>query len=271
MAPLTQVLYTFHGTAIIEDHAVALPWLHKMLGGSIVALEADEHGLLDRVGSMIWIGDAGFEVIQPIGHDTVAGRFLERYGSGMYSIGFQVEDIAQTCAAFDQRGIDWVGDINEGFAFCRPSQHHGLHLEWNSYRADWDPRVTDQPLPPTPSLLGVTAVSHWGVMVTDPEATLAMFGTLWPIGPVSIDSSVTEHQPQVIIPLRGGGIGLYPQPQPAGPNSRTGLRLISCLVGSLNHARQVLKAETVRLTFDEPDRIAIDPADTFGIQIVLTE
>ena len=55
--------------------------------------------------------DVRFEIIRPLGPDSHLRRFLERRGSGLHHVCFQVDDLEDACTQIREAGGEIVGEI----------------------------------------------------------------------------------------------------------------------------------------------------------------
>jgi catechol 2,3-dioxygenase-like lactoylglutathione lyase family enzyme len=101
---------------------------------------------------MCRVGNVDFELMAPTGPGVIA-QFIDRFGEGLHHIGFEVDDVAQTQADLQARGLgfvqpgprrarflvrDFAGrehDADVAFTFSRPSSLAGVLLEFIQYPA----------------------------------------------------------------------------------------------------------------------------------------
>ena len=67
-----------------------MPLVHR----ETVESQGVEAALLD-------IGDGHIELLQPLGPETVVGRFIAKRGEGLHHVAYRVDDIDATLAALE--------------------------------------------------------------------------------------------------------------------------------------------------------------------------
>jgi len=83
--------------------------------------------------SMVKVGDASIELIQPISNKGVIAKFLEKHGEGIHHVCFEVDDMASAIESLRARGIEPVRDPAPGAeglsAFLHPKGTFGMLIE----------------------------------------------------------------------------------------------------------------------------------------------
>ena len=84
--------------------------------------------------SMVEIGNALIELLQPVGSEGVIAKFLEKHGEGFHHICYEVDDINAEVASLKSKGIDFLGDPRPGAEgmsiFLHPRGTHGVLIEF---------------------------------------------------------------------------------------------------------------------------------------------
>ncbi len=84
------------------------------------------------------IGEAGLQVVQPLGTKGLPKEFLDRRGEGVFHIGFWVDDIDKAEAEMAKKGVKvtWGGrrDDGTGFAFFDTEAIGGVIWEIKSFK-----------------------------------------------------------------------------------------------------------------------------------------
>ena len=84
--------------------------------------------------SMVEIGNALIELLQPVGSEGVMAKFLEKHGEGFHHICYEVDDINAEVASLKSKGIDVLGDPRPGAEgmsiFLHPRGTHGVLIEF---------------------------------------------------------------------------------------------------------------------------------------------
>lgn len=116
-----------YGVAV-SDLKLALEFFQDFLGAQ-VQYEQDRPDVAARaVGLML--GDTVAELLTPLGSGAIE-RFLARYGDGIRSTVFAVDDLERTRRYFDERGVPLQpGDAPDAFAVA-PDHSLGLLFEFS--------------------------------------------------------------------------------------------------------------------------------------------
>jgi len=121
-----------HVAVAVESVDGALGFYRDVLGLTDVrTMTLEDRGL--KV-ALIQAGDTEIELLEPISQDNTVKRFLERRGSGLHHICFQVDDIETAMKELAERGAEFVDDVpREGavglVAFMPPSVADGVLVE----------------------------------------------------------------------------------------------------------------------------------------------
>jgi methylmalonyl-CoA/ethylmalonyl-CoA epimerase len=81
------------------------------------------------------VGEGHVELLAPLGADTPIGKFLEKKGSGLHHVAYQVADIDQTLTALKASGLKLIdsepriGIRGSRVAFLHPSSSGGVLTE----------------------------------------------------------------------------------------------------------------------------------------------
>lgn len=83
--------------------------------------------------SMVDVGNAVVELLQPIANQGVMAKFLEKRGEGIHHICYEVDDVHQEVARLKERGIEVIGEPKPGAegmsVFLHPKCTHGILVE----------------------------------------------------------------------------------------------------------------------------------------------
>ena len=83
--------------------------------------------------SLVEVGNAIVELLQPIGSEGVMARFLEKRGEGIHHICYEVDDIYAEVDSLKAKGMEVLGEPRpgaEGMAvFLHPRGTHGVLVE----------------------------------------------------------------------------------------------------------------------------------------------
>jgi hypothetical protein len=121
----------FHrlGIAINEGDGDPATWFADVLGAGVqpsFAEPGDEH-----LTTMVALGDMQFAVFAAPGPEGMIGRFVERYGAGLHSLAWRVDDMWVTENILRARGITITGtNIDARHFFMHPRETFGILIEW---------------------------------------------------------------------------------------------------------------------------------------------
>lgn len=83
--------------------------------------------------SLVKVGNALIELLQPIGSEGVVAKFLEKRGEGFHHICYEVDDISTEIASLKAGGIEVLGEPRPGAegmsVFLHPRKTHGVLVE----------------------------------------------------------------------------------------------------------------------------------------------
>lgn len=111
----------------------ALPYYRDVLGMSYQGTEEVAEQKV-RV-AFLQIGESKIELLEPTSADSPIAKFLEKNGSGIHHIAYQVENIAETLAGLEQKGVRLIDRIpRQGahgakIAFIHPKSTGGILTE----------------------------------------------------------------------------------------------------------------------------------------------
>jgi methylmalonyl-CoA epimerase len=110
--------------AASQYEALGMPLAHR----ETVESQGVDAALLD-------VGLAHVELLQPLGPETVVGRFISKRGEGLHHVAYRVADIDATLAALDRAGVELidtearVGIRGSRVAFLHPRAAGGVLTE----------------------------------------------------------------------------------------------------------------------------------------------
>ena len=84
--------------------------------------------------SLVKVGDAILELIQPINETSVMAKFLEKRGEGIHHVCFEVDDIDAELERIKSKGLEVIGTPKPGAegmsVFLHPKGTHGILIEF---------------------------------------------------------------------------------------------------------------------------------------------
>ena len=111
----------------------ALPHYRDVLGMSYQGTE-EVHEQKVRV-AFLQIGESKIELLEPTSADSPVAKFIEKNGSGIHHIAYEVNDIAETLAELEQKGVRLIDQIprhgahGAKIAFIHPKSTGGILTE----------------------------------------------------------------------------------------------------------------------------------------------
>lgn len=92
----------------------------------------EEQGI---IATMFRVGDSTIELVQPTHPDSPVGKFLAKRGEGFHHVAFEVEDLEQSLAELESRGVELIdrepriGAGGSRMAFVHPRSVFGVLTE----------------------------------------------------------------------------------------------------------------------------------------------
>lgn len=187
-----QIEGLYHLSHCVGDLEEADVWYKSVLGGDLLFGNSHEEAL--RRASFWVVGGNLWEVLTPMDSDAgragPIGRFHERFGDRMHSVGFWVEDLVGSARHLEQSGIrffDVAGrtigsaDVtNDGVLFTHPKDSFGM-VELAG--PDCTPECRIAPVKvgqpsQEPGQLQVLGIREVTVTVSDLDAAVARLSTV---------------------------------------------------------------------------------------------
>ena len=123
----------YHLGYAVEDLAAAASFYEESFGASPEEPEVvDDQGI---IATMLRVGDASIELLQPPRPDSPVGRFLARRGEGFHHVAFEVEDLGGTLEKLKRNGVELIdeepkrGAGGTKVAFVHPKGAFGVLTE----------------------------------------------------------------------------------------------------------------------------------------------
>lgn len=121
-----------HIGVAVKDLEQAMDFHRSVLGLETSDPITSPDGLMK--GSLVEVGDALIELLQPVGDEGVMAKFLQKRGEGFHHICYEVEDINAAVDALKGRGIQVLGEPKQGIegitVFLHPKQTNGVLVEF---------------------------------------------------------------------------------------------------------------------------------------------
>ena len=120
-----------HLGVAVADLEQAREFYRSVLGLESSDPIANEDGTM--LGSLVEIGSAVIELLQPVGDEGVMAKFLAKRGEGFHHICYEVDDIRAEIESLKGKGIEVLGEPKEGIeglaVFLHPRGTHGILVE----------------------------------------------------------------------------------------------------------------------------------------------
>jgi methylmalonyl-CoA epimerase len=118
---------------IAVESIAAARGFYEALGLHVTHEETVEHEGVRT--AMIPLGGSRVELLEPLGSETVVGRFLSKRGAGLHHVALHVDDIQAAWAELQSRGVSIVsaavqtGAGGHLYFFVHPKSTGGVLLE----------------------------------------------------------------------------------------------------------------------------------------------
>jgi methylmalonyl-CoA epimerase len=118
---------------IAVESIAAARGFYEALGLRVTHEETVEHEGVRT--AMVPLGESRVELLEPIGPDTVVGRFLSKRGAGLHHVALHVDDIHAAWTQLQSRGVTIVSPaVQTGagghlYFFVHPKSTGGVLLE----------------------------------------------------------------------------------------------------------------------------------------------
>jgi Glyoxalase/Bleomycin resistance protein/Dioxygenase superfamily len=251
---------------MVGDYDATVGALARVAG--LRVLEYGEAEEIGRRGGMTWIGDNSLEVGEPIVPGHAAARFVERFGPGMHSCAYQVEDLDATIAHLSEGGVELGVRPAPGFCFTDPRTTGGLLFEWSDFTVPEDPR-TGAPEPPfiVDPLLDVRTNAFVGALLPDPVAWAETFGELFGLTEAFRHPAAEADEPVVGLAAPDCTLALFR----LGHTGRARIHLLGLGVDSLESAQSSLNAGGVPILRATDKSLILDSRATGDVPLMLVE
>ena len=143
-----------HVAVAVESVQAALGFYHDILGLTDITIKTlKDRGL--KV-ALIQAGDSEIELLEPTSEDSTVRRFLDRRGSGLHHICFEVDDIEAAMREFEGRGAEFIEPVpREGavglVSFMPPAVADGVLVELAQVTVPHQAPATAESAPSTPA------------------------------------------------------------------------------------------------------------------------
>ncbi len=264
----------------VDDAATAHEWFTRVLGAG--ALNSDRHpddirsgGEADLEGTDVRLFRLGGYSVILLSKGTPGGpvaKFIERYGPGVHSLAWEVDDMWSAQNLLMERGIR-LGAVNipGRHFFMHPKDTRGVLMEWTDDSFGGNERRSDE----GGGRVDVEGLAWVTATVADAESTAAFLTDLADASPVSGNAQGPPER-EVTIDLEVGDmtLRLVTPLSSESPYSLEGegsrLCSFALRVADLDDALAELEATGIPTLRRESGLAATDPKATFGLPIEWT-
>jgi 4-hydroxyphenylpyruvate dioxygenase-like putative hemolysin len=264
----------------VDDAGVADEWFGRVLGARPLSdraerpagrsgQEADLEGTDTR---LFRLGGYPFILLSKGVVGGPVAKFLARYGPGVHSLAWEVQDMWTVQNLLIERGIG-IGAVNipGRHFFMHPRDTHGVLMEWTDDTFGANARHGE-----STGDVGVESLAWVTAAVADAEATAAFLADL--AGAALIEGNAhgpTDRELTIDVEVGDVTLRLVTPRSPESPYASVlerGPRLCSFAmrVVDLDGALKALDAVGVPTSRRDGDLAATDPASTFGVSMEWT-
>jgi hypothetical protein len=253
---------------MVADYDATVAALARVAG--LRVLEYSEAEDIGRRGGMTWFGDGSLEVAEPIVAGHATARFLARFGPGMHSCAFQVEDLDATLAHLARGGVEIGVRPAPGFCFTDPRTTGGLLFEWSNFTIPEDPRTgaAEPPFTIDP-LLDVRTHAFVGAVLPDPVEWAERFGELFGLSETFRRPAAETGEPVVGLAAPDCMLALFRLSDRRDARAR--IHALGLGVGSLEGARNSLETARVPVQRGWDGSVVLNPRSTGEVPLMLVE
>jgi methylmalonyl-CoA/ethylmalonyl-CoA epimerase len=261
---------------VVASYDATVEALARIAG--LRVLEYSEAEEVGRRGGMTWFGDNSLEVAEPIVPGHATARFLERFGPGMHSCAFQVEDLDATIAHLREGGVELGARPAPGYFFTDPRTTAGLLFEWSDFTVPEDPRTgaAEPPFVIDP-VLDVRTHAFVGAVLPDPVGWSEKFGELLGLSETFSRPAADVGEPVVGLAAPDCMLALFRLPEGSDPDrpevnaGRARIHALGLGVDSVEEAESSLKAAGVSARRGWDGSAVLDPTATGDVPLMVVE
>jgi len=270
----------FHRLGLVTDRPAAevADFFDRVLGaapmrggmtavrGYPMGLPADSpEGTLDgnesgATADVRWVGRTPLAVFLASDEASPVAGFLARYGPGVHSLAWTVDDLWMVESLLRRHGVRITGtDLPGRHLFMHPKDAAGLLVEWTDTAFAQDPRAAGTVVPASPGAVAVRGVASVTALVPDAPAAAALLRGILSAEPVADgdDRVVALAVSDLVVRLRAAAEGHR-------------LSSFTFAVDDLAVVEEELTAAGVGVLDRSGDVLVTDPADTLGWHVEWT-
>ncbi|MGX7680181.1 VOC family protein [Jatrophihabitans sp. DSM 45814] len=229
--------------------------------------------------SLFWLANAPIAIFTDQGEEGPLTHYVNRYGPGLHSVAWTIDDIWKIENVLRQRGVGITGtDIPGRHFFMHPRDSAGVLIEWTDTAFTRDPRDGHSTQPVADPLIKVEAVTWLTAVVKDASKSAEVLGSMMtvrrvdgnPCGPSddeeTIDLGIGDMVVRLVSPRSD-------RSRYAAALAANGPRFNSfCLgVSDLDQTIESLAAAGIAIADRDGHRAWTDPASTLGLTFEWTD
>jgi hypothetical protein len=283
----------FHRLGLVTDRPAAevSDWFTRVLGAvpNTSAMPAvrgyprfsaeapADGGESGATADVLWVGRSPVAVFLPAGAASPVTGFLSRYGPGVHSVAWSVDDLWTVESLLRREGVRITGtDIEGRHMFMHPRDSAGILIEWTDTDFADDPRHGAGPVGPTGGVVPVRGLARVTAVLRDLDAAVGVLSTL-------VDAEVEPLRPgdfpgevRTDIVISDLVLRLV---SPRSPDSRWSsflgdgegrLASLTWAVEDLAVTEARLRTAGIRVGERSGSVLLTDPADTLGLRMEWT-
>jgi hypothetical protein len=226
---------------------------------------------------VLWVGPSPIAVFVPAGEHSPLTGFLSRYGPGVHSVAWSVDDLWTVESLLRRHGVRITGtDIEGRHMFMHPKDSAGILVEWTDTDFEEDPRHGSEPVGPTTGEVPVRGLAWVTAVVRDLDASVGVLSTLMDVevgaprpgeipGETTVDLAIFDLVVRLVSPVS-------PDSRWASFLEDGGERLASLAwaVDDLAVTEERLRTAGIQVTERAGSVLVTDPADTLGLRMEWT-
>ncbi|MDD2817670.1 MAG: hypothetical protein PHN51_02590 [Candidatus Nanopelagicales bacterium] len=231
---------------------------------------SNEDGVSEESGAfteMIWLGTLPICVFVATDDQGQLGSFVAKYGVGLHSVAWTVDDLWRSETLLRRSDIRITGvDLPGRHFFMHPADTAGLLIELTDTEFDNDPRDIPAALPPSASSSVVQGASFaWLSMeVADPSKSAAVLSGI--LETTRVDG-LPRDLGQEVIDLRINDVVIRLAKRNEGESGRDTLHSFCIAVPNLADTCTRLQAAGIAVIAQSEVLAWTDPANTLGMKI----
>lgn len=239
-----------HVGIVVKRLAEAYRFYRETLGLPLVR----EATLADQGvrAALLGAGDSEIELLEPLGSETGAARFLAKRGEGLHHVCFETSDVVAALAALRSRRVELLDTsprrgLAGEVAFLHPRACSGVLVELAT------PAPSGEGAPPAPLRLKRLVIG-----AREPGQTAEVFQSLFGFTEIAMNGG-----PRTMLAVGRGTLLVVPAEEVGGTEGMVALSLVAEDFGALNAAFDRAGTKSLRGTGE----VTVEPASSYGVHL----